>query len=370
LRPVLFLFIINVKYKYKIEYRNIIFMYNIMLKLILLLNTLVTSQGTNSNIKENHIWEQFTQFQNRFQKPYANIDVMRERFNIFKTNWLENQKHNSDSTQNFTKGINQFSDLTQDEFNKKHFGGITVERRLVGTYGCGSFATTKDTNNLPKEIDWRKEGAVTPVKDQGQCGSCWAFSATGAMEGSWATATGKLLSLSEEQLTDCATGFKYGSYGCDGGQMDGAFKYVIENGVTTEEQYPYTADNGNNDTCQENDITTAVTFTKCFDVASNDQVSLKAAVAKRPVSIAIEADSKYFQSYSSGIITSSDCGTDLDHGVLIVGYGEEYGQKYWLVKNSWSSSWGDEGYVKIARTESRNDKGVCGIASQPSYIEV
>jgi KDEL-tailed cysteine endopeptidase len=339
-----------------------------MFKLLYLATNLVTSKATNHINNESFILDHFTQFQERFHKQYNNIDIMRGRFNIFKTNWLEIHKHNSDSTQNFTKGINQFSDLTPDEFNKNHLGGISVERRLVGLYGCGSFATTQDTYNLPEEIDWRKEDAVTPVKDQGQCGSCWAFSATGAMEGAWAIATGELLSLSEEQLTDCATGFKYGSYGCDGGQMDGAFKYVIENGVTSEAQYSYTAGNGITDTCQENDFISAVTFTKCFDVVPNDQVSLKAAVAKQPVSIAIEADSRYFQSYSSGIITSSDCGTNLDHGVLIVGYGEENGQKYWLVKNSWSPTWGDEGYVKIARTDSQNDKGICGIASQPSYI--
>ena len=111
-------------------------------------------------------------------------------------------------------------------------------------------------------------------------------------------------------------------------------------------------------------------FSSCSDVKANDQISLKGAVAQQPVSIAIEADTKYFQSYSSGVLTSSSCGTNLDHGVLIVGYGAENGIKYWLVKNSWSTTWGDQGYVKIARSDSTNDAGICGIAMQPSFPSV
>lgn len=329
-----------------------------------------TAEIATYDITEHFIWEHFTNFQERFHKRYENFETMKERFDIFKTNWLEIQRHNSDRTQNFTKGINQFTDLTPEEFNKKYLGRIVQERNLVGLYGCGSFISNTETNLLPDRVDWREKGVVTPVKDQGQCGSCWTFSATGAMEGAWATSTGNLVTLSEEQLADCATGFKYGSHGCNGGQMDGAFKYAIENGATTEIQYPYTAGKGKTGECQQSDVTSIATFTSCYDVAPNDQVSLKAAVAKQPVSIAIEADTRYFQSYSSGILTSPDCGTNLDHGVLIVGYGEDKGQKYWLVKNSWSTSWGDEGYVKIARSDSRNDKGICGIAMQPSFISV
>ena len=323
-----------------------------------------------SSSDEHFVWSHFTSFQEKFHKQYDNFEMMRERFDIFKTNWLDIQRHNSDTGQNFTKGINQFTDLTPDEFNKKYLGGIVQERNLVGLYGCDLFTSSKETTSLPDTVDWRHEGAVTPVKDQGQCGSCWTFSATGAMEGAWATATGDLVSLSEEQLADCATGYKYGSHGCNGGQMDGAFKYVIENGATTEGQYPYTAGKGDTGDCKQSDVTSVATFNGCSDVSPNDQVSLKAAVAKQPVSIAIEADSRYFQSYSSGVLTSADCGTNLDHGVLIVGYGEEKGQKYWLVKNSWSESWGDGGYVKIARSDSRNDKGICGISMQPSFINV
>jgi len=157
--------------------------------------------------------------------------------------------------------------------------------------------------------------------------------------------------------------------GCNGGQMDGAFKYAIDNGMCTESAYPYTS--GVTKTAGTCHSCSAVdTFSSCSDVKANDQLSLKAAVAQQPVSIAIEADTAYFQSYSSGVLTSSACGTSLDHGVLIIGYGAENGQKYWLVKNSWSTSWGDQGYVKIARSDSTNDPGICGIAMTPSFPSV
>jgi C1A family cysteine protease len=151
--------------------------------------------------------------------------------------------------------------------------------------------------------------------------------------------------------------------------MDGAFNYAIDNGMCTEDSYAYTSGTtqtgGSCQTCSD-----VVHVKQCFDVKTNDQLALKEAVSNGPVSIAIEADTRYFQSYSSGVLTSSTCGTNLDHGVLIVGYGEESGQKYWLVKNSWGSSWGDAGYVKIARSESSSDGGVCGISMEASFVTV
>ncbi|MEI7488553.1 MAG: C1 family peptidase [Chryseobacterium sp.] len=255
-------------------------------------------------------------------------------------------------------GINQFTDLTPQEFKDQWVGGLKTE---VGSYGCKTFLSGSSS---PASVDWRTKGAVTTVKDQGQCGSCWTFSSTGAMEGAWAIAKGQLVDLSEQELVDCA-GLKYGSMGCNGGQMEGAFKFIIENGQCTAASYPYTAKDGSCHSC-----TSVAHASSCSDVQPNDQISLKAAVAQQPVAIAIEADTKYFQSYSSGILTSSSCGTSLDHGVLTVGYGEENGQKYWLVKNSWGTSWGDQGYVKIGRSESTNDPGICGIAMDPSFPTV
>jgi C1A family cysteine protease len=157
--------------------------------------------------------------------------------------------------------------------------------------------------------------------------------------------------------------------GCNGGLMDGAFNYAIDKGMCSESSYAYTSgDTKTGGTCQS--CAGVVKVSKCYDVKTTDQVALKEAVSTRPVSIAIEADTKYFQSYSSGVLTSTTCGTNLDHGVLIVGYGEENGQKYWLVKNSWGDSWGDSGYVKIARSDSSSDGGVCGVSMEASFVVV
>ncbi len=312
-----------------------------------------------SGVFSNH-WSEFTQFQERFNKKYESLQELETRFSIFTKNLMNIITHNNDLTQNFTMGVNQFTDLTPEEFKANYISGLKTQ---VGSFGCNTFSSS--STNLPSSIDWRSKGAVTTVKDQGQCGSCWTFSSTGAIEGAWAISKGQLIDLSEQQLVDCATGITYGSHGCNGGEMEGAFKYVIKNGQCSLATYPYTAKDGS---CQK--CSASVHISSCYDVKPNDQVSLKNAVAIQPVSVAIEADTKYFQSYSNGILTSPSCGTNLDHGVLVVGYGTENGIDYWLVKNSWSTTWGDKGYVKIARSSSTNDPGICGIAMNPSFPTV
>jgi KDEL-tailed cysteine endopeptidase len=313
-----------------------------------------------SFLDENEEWSQFTHFQERFSRRYENIGELEARFTIFRENLRNIIIHNLDHSQNFTMGVNQFTDLTPEEFKAKWVGGLKAE---VGSYGCKTFSSS--ASGAPASVDWRNNGAVTSVKDQGQCGSCWSFSSTGAVEGAWAISKGQLIDLSEQELVDCATGVSYGSHGCNGGQMEGAFKFIIENGQCSLSSYPYTAKDGS---CQK--CSSVAHISSCSDVKPNDQVSMKAAVAQQPVAVAIEADTRYFQSYSGGILTSSSCGTSLDHGVLTVGYGEENGQKYWLVKNSWGTTWGEKGYVKIARSESTNDPGICGIAMDPSFPTV
>lgn len=311
---------------------------------------------------QNELFE-FDNFVCRFNKQYSTMEEREKRFNIFKTNLKAIITHNNNSSVNFTLGVNQFTDLTADEFYSNHVGKIS-DMSTYGSYGCKSYSSSN--TDLPSNIDWRTKNAVSSVKDQGQCGSCWAFSSTGAIEGVWAISNGELLDLSPQQLVDCATGFSYGSHGCNGGEMDGAFKYVSEYGQCEETEYPYTSGvSKTSGTCKKCHI--AVTTFSCADVTSKDQLSLKNAVFQQPVSVAIEADTRYFQSYSGGVLDSSSCGTKLDHGVLVVGYGEEKGNKYWLVKNSWGSSWGENGYVKILRSDSTNDAGICGIAMQPSF---
>jgi len=319
--------------------------------------------GQSQIICDSNDWVQFTVFQERFEKSYS-VEEVETRFNIFCSNLRIITHHNKDLIQNFTLGINQFTDLTADEFRTRYIGGINSR---VESYGCKSFSSSGV--GLPDAVDWRDHNAVTNVKDQGQCGSCWAFSATGAMEGAWAISHGHLTCLSEQELVDCATGLSYGSNGCNGGQMDGGFKYVMEHGQCASSEYPYTSGvSKTSGACVL--CNSVVDMSSCSDVKPSDQVSLKAAVFQQPVSIAIEADTRYFQSYASGVLDAATCGTSLDHGVLIVGYGTENGQKYWLVKNSWSDTWGDNGYVKILRSESTNDAGICGIAMEPSFPSV
>ena len=339
---------------------NMFFLFTSMFGIFSLANLRGNPSREHSFLGEGDEWKQFSNFQERFSKRYETFQELELRFEIFRENMRTIILHNLDSTQNYTMGINQFTDLTSGEFKEMYASGLKTE---VGSYGCKSFSGS--ASSAPASVDWRSEQAVTSVKDQGQCGSCWTFSATGAIEGAWAISTGQLIDLSEQEMVDCATGISYGSHGCNGGQMEGAFKFVIANGQCSLASYPYTAKDG---TCQK--CSAVAKITSCSDVKPNDQISLKAAVAQQPVAVAIEADTRYFQSYSSGILTSTSCGTTLDHGVLVVGYGEENGQKYWLVKNSWGTSWGDKGYVKIARSESTNDAGICGIAMDPSFPSV
>jgi C1A family cysteine protease len=316
-------------------------------------------------LNEGDEWKQFSNFQERFSKKYESLKEMEARFQIFRENLRSIILHNSDHTQNFTMGINQFTDLTPQEFKDQYVSGVKAE---VGSYGCKSFSSS--ASGALSSVDWCNKGVVNPVRDQGQCGSCWAFATTANAESVWAIAKGQLLDLSEEFLVDCASGVGYYNMGCNGGNPDSAFKYMINNGQCSESSYPYTSGvTKTAGTCQKC-TSVDVKFSSCSDVTPKDQVSLKAAVSIGPVVVAIEADTRYFQSYSGGILDSTTCGTNLDHAVEIVGYGTDNGIDYWKVRNSWGSSWGEKGYVRIKKTSSTNDIGICGIAAEPSFLTV
>ena len=224
---------------------------------------------------------------------------------------------------------------------------------------------TETNDIIPESIDWRQRNVVTHVKNQGECGDCWAFSSTGSIEGAWAIKHRHLYNLSEQMLTDCSR--NYGNNGCEGGLMDNAFKYVIDNGgLCSEKEYPYI---GNDSICVQNQCNNVVKIKSYADVQPNDENILKRAVAIGPVSVAIQANVSSFQFYKSGVYQDPECGDQLDHGVLVVGYGTDQDQNldYWIVKNSWSPEWGDDGYIKILRNDDQSDSGMCGIASQPSF---
>ena len=287
----------------------------------------------------------YMKYVTEFGKSYGTRAEFEYRMEQFKNSLAKMALHNSDNSHGSTVGLNQFADWTDAEYKK-----------LLGYKGKKLSATPAellDTSNLEDSLDWRQKGAVTAVKNQGQCGSCWAFSTTGAVEGSMFLAYGNLQSYSEQQLVDCSRQ----NNGCNGGLMDYAFQYIETSPLEQESDYPYTARDG---TCKYVS-SKGVGKVKAFKDVSQDKSGsqLKAAIAKGPVSVAIEADQFVFQGYTGGVITSG-CGSSLDHGVLAVGYGVEGSQEYILVKNSWGASWGDQGYVKIAPNQ-------CGITLAASY---
>lgn len=306
----------------------------------------------------NNKWFPFMNFITEHNKFYNALSDVIERFDIFNDNMDFINKHNTLSNSSYTLGITPFSDFTHDEYKKY----ISLNSYDLNNNICTE--QTKENGSYQTSVDWRNKSAVTSVKDQGQCGSCWSFSTTGAIEGVYAIKNGKLLSFSEQQLVDCS--YSYGNHGCNGGIMQNAFTYVHDKGITTESEYPYTASSTRSSCLSFNPVTY---ISGCVSVTPNSELQLTYAVNKNPVSVAIEADSKSFQLYKSGVYDDIvGCGTTLDHGVLTVGYGTENGKDYWLVKNSWSSSWGDNGYIKLLRnSKNSNTQGMCGIAMDASY---
>jgi C1A family cysteine protease len=297
----------------------------------------------------------FENWRKQHNKTYGGPESSK-RFGIFVDNLRRYEKINS-VKRNFTVGLNQFSDLTRQEFSSIYLG-LKVKKNVT-TKPSGKPIAAKAVR--ADSVDWRTKNAVTPVKNQGQCGSCWAFSTTGSLEGLNALTNGNLLSFSEQQLVDCAGG-SYGNEGCDGGEMSSALQYTADNGITLEGSYPYTAQDGN---CTYNSSQQA--YKNGGYQTPNSDSDLEAAANNQPVSVSVEADQDCFQGYTGGVMDDTSCGSNLDHGVLVVGYGTDASAgKYWIVKNSWGGSWGESGYIRIGRENGGND-GICGINLDNAY---
>ena len=299
----------------------------------------------------------YTQYVNTYGKRY-NADEFTEHYGYYRDNVEYINVRNANKSLTYELGVNAFTDISRSEFSSVY---------LSNSYSPHNMPLVRQTrypNDVPSTIDWRASGWVTDVKDQQQCGSCWAFSAVGAIEGQHANVTGKLVSLSEQNLVDCSYG--YGCEGCGGGWPEAAMRYVEKNGgLDTEVSYPYTADDGS---CAYNKSESGGYVTKTHNVTSGDMNALYSAIARiGPISVAIDAESD-FQFYSAGIFSSTECSSEmLDHAVLAVGYGISPGkQKYIIVKNSWGSDWGMNGYIYM----SAEIPNMCGIASCASYPTV
>ncbi|XP_015742039.1 cathepsin L1-like isoform X2 [Coturnix japonica] len=270
-------------------------------------------------------------------------------------NWEESQGQHT-----FRLSMNHYGDLMDEEFNQL-LNGFTPVQHEEPALTFQALAAQK----TPAEVDWRVKGYVTPVKNQGHCGSCWAFSATGALEGLVFNRTGKLAVLSEQNLIDCS--WKLGNNGCQGGYMTRAFQYVHDNGgMNSERVYPYQAKDTSS--CRYNPGDRAANCSTVWLVAPGSEAALEQAVAAvGPVSVAVDASSFFFHFYKSGIFSSMFCSQKVNHGMLAVGYGtsQEGGKNtsYWILKNSWSEVWGEQGYIRLLKGANNH----CGVASQASF---
>eukprot|EP01113_Clastostelium_recurvatum_P027538 TRINITY_DN3323_c0_g1_i1.p1 TRINITY_DN3323_c0_g1~~TRINITY_DN3323_c0_g1_i1.p1 ORF type:complete len:329 (-),score=91.11 TRINITY_DN3323_c0_g1_i1:20-1006(-) len=325
-----------------------------MMKAVALLACVALASAARPELEYRNTFTSWTQ---THQKVYSNEEFA-QRYAAFKYNMDYVEKWNAEGHDSVL-GMNQFADLTLSEFSARYLG-LAYDHN-ADMLKSANYATIENAEAAPATQDWRTKGAVTAIKNQGQCGSCWSFSTTGSVEGAWQIKGNTLTPLSEQNLMDCSTA--QGNQGCNGGLMDQAFTYIIKNqGIDTEASYPYTAADGK---CHYNAANKGATISNYHDIPTTNETALMVAVGLvGPVSVAIDASHSSFQLYTSGVYYDLLCSsTKLDHGVLAVGYGTDSGKDYWIVKNSWGTTWGQQGYIWMSRNRHNN----CGIATSASY---
>lgn len=289
------------------------------------------------------------------------FDVNRDmdRFTLFKNKVRDIIAHNSNPDRTWERGINHMADMTEEEMNEVY--SVMAEQKCSAT---ASPVNEYPDTWTPSSYDWRAKGVISPVKDQKKCGSCWTFSTTGAIEAHYKINTGSEELFSEQELLDCASAERYDCHGCSGGLPSYAFNFIKDFGIMTENNYPYQA----KDSICRKDVDPEhprVTTSGPYNITSGDETQMRNELYwKGPISVAFQVVAD-FRDYKSGVYTSKACKNgpmDVNHAVLAVGFGTENKMDYWLVKNSWSDVWGDEGFFKIQR-----GVNMCGIATCSSY---
>jgi len=312
---------------------------------------------------ESHVHDEFDQFKDKHGVKYPTQLEHQERLHIFRQNLRYINSINRKGL-SYSVAINHLADKSDEEL--KVLTGKLKSNKNTKNNGLPFDKSKYNLKDLPDTFDWRIYGAVTPVKDQGVCGSCWSFGTTGAIEGALFLKHKTLVRLSSQNLIDCSWGF--GNNGCDGGEDTRAYDWIIKHGgIATEESYgQYLQQDGY---CHFNNATVGAQLTGYVNVTSNDPIALKTALINEgPISIAIDAGHKSMVFYANGVYVEPECGNkpdDLDHAVLLVGYGTIYGQDYWLVKNSWSTYWGNDGYILMSQKDN-----MCGVQDMPTFVNV
>ena len=329
----------------------------LLISLGVLALTGLTIYHLNAESENSSLRNQFFDFKIKYDKSYGGKSELEYRFNVFKQTLNRINSVNSDSSRTHTAAVNKFSDLTFSEFKSKFLTKMNRSADLNSNEKLKK-------KIVPKKKDWRaKKGAVGKVKNQEDCGSCWAFSTVASLENAVWQKTKKSVNLSEQELVDCAGG-KYENEGCNGGLMDDAYKYIIDNKIATEKSYPYRA--VDQKCSKKNKKKGGRVAVSSFSYVKGGVNGLIKAAAKQVVSVAIEVQDDLMD-YSSGVYTNNDpsCGQELNHGVAVVGYNTAVKKAYYIVRNSWGADWGLGGYFKI---ETGKGNGTCGIANSTNVV--